>query len=65
MELVGTPVHRLHWFDTLWKRKVMPNETNNPQDGLKHNTNNPGNPGGPPPGPSPAKKPEPTGASAR
>ena len=36
----------------------MPNETNNPQDGLKHNENNPGNPGGPAPGPRPAQKPD-------
>ena len=33
----------------------MPNETNNPRDGLQHNQNNPGNPGGPPPSPSPQK----------
>jgi hypothetical protein len=35
----------------------MPNETNNPRDGLQHNRDNPGNPGGPPPGPMPTEKP--------
>jgi hypothetical protein len=34
----------------------MPNETNNPKDGLKENVNNPGNPGGAAPGHFPDQK---------